>query len=279
MRHQLTQSFDSANMPILVCDVCGAVFAARTPLDLVDASRCIDGIIWTVSYDFAPTASDPSSYGSWETGKGWEYDEPLSITPRPKPYEDCETKGTRLLDEWEKGADEMIDATVYYIPFGGKTLVLMGMFARSDEVALRLGIVDIPVPEETRIHPLPDTYAFTRWEIEVSPVMKWEHLSDLTSPQKLYTDFSRCRVKFGNTERIRSHQRIAGIPSLLFQRFDHKGWYDRLCLSILVEMSSDTIGCKTPLMEIEACHAIEAFFTPHVLDWHSFYERYEKTGR
>ncbi len=88
MRHQLTQTFDSEHSPMLVCSICGAIFAARTPVDLVEASVCI-GALPDHLVDMVYRAENFLAL--------------LNGAFRPKPYEDCETKGRHLLEAWEKG--------------------------------------------------------------------------------------------------------------------------------------------------------------------------------
>lgn len=93
MKHDLVQDFDINGESVLICRTCLLTFAATTPRAVVEASECSGGFP-DIPERFAtkfPTVDQIAQM----------FGIPLFMTnPRPAPYEDCDTKGTRLIEKW-----------------------------------------------------------------------------------------------------------------------------------------------------------------------------------
>lgn len=65
-RHDLYTAFDLGNNPISICRVCGTVFAADTPLSVVEASECGGAVYSTHSerYDTCRIPYHPDTFVS-----------------------------------------------------------------------------------------------------------------------------------------------------------------------------------------------------------------------
>jgi hypothetical protein len=157
----------------------------------------------------------------------------------------------------------MISATIYYIPYGNQTLVLMGAILSPHELCLRIGLGSTASPEQVEQRDMTDLWMFRNYQMELYERVTW--LSVMTEfPTPI--DMDSRRVRFGEAERIRSTTSLQGIPHSLFVWFDHEG-DARRSMSILIEKSRDALKCATIRDEINIFNSVERFFTPHVKDW------------
>lgn len=95
MMHDLDLHVD-ADGPYHKCKVCGMIFDAKTPLSDMQASICVGGKRIIGRFSVSRDVIDRMLENILQSTQKPE----ARHIPYPTPYEDCDTKGTRLIEKW-----------------------------------------------------------------------------------------------------------------------------------------------------------------------------------